>query len=155
MFFVKGSLTFSVCFISLAHKLNKYINLVPHADDVVYINSLIIYLHCFLIFRYFEEGTVEELKVRIGVESIVLDGWGSRAVYGALAAALSAGLVALAPHSPPLRAALGLNEPPPTPGHAQAKLNKLQRNLQNAAACKARTVARNKSRDKRSAALAL
>ncbi|CAH2106963.1 unnamed protein product [Euphydryas editha] len=106
------------------------------------------------ILKYFEEGVVCGERVRVCGSALELDSWGARGAYGALAAALGAGLAALAPHSEPLRDALGL-APPASAPPARGKLNKLQRHLQNSAACKARTVARNKSRDKRSAALAL
>ncbi|CAF4904645.1 unnamed protein product [Pieris macdunnoughi] len=110
------------------------------------------------ILKYFEEGDVPELRVRIGVESVSCDTWSSRATYSALAAALGAGLQSLSPHCGRLRAALGLDPQAPmvpAPAHNNSRKNKLQRHLQNTAACKARTVARNKNRDKRSAALAI
>ncbi|XP_072940961.1 interferon-related developmental regulator 1 [Epargyreus clarus] len=106
------------------------------------------------ILKYFEEGEVPALRVRVGAEAVECGSWVSRAAYGALAAALGAGLQPLAAHCPALRAALALPDAPPLAAPA-TKLNKLQRHLQNTAACKARTVARNKNRDKRSAALAL
>ncbi|CAK1604580.1 unnamed protein product [Parnassius mnemosyne] len=106
------------------------------------------------ILKYFEEDEVPELRVRVGGECVSCETWGARAAYGALAGALGAGLRALAPHCAPLRHALAL--PAAAPLHAPPRrLDKLQRHLQNNAACKARTLARNKSRDKRSAALAL
>ncbi|CAG9560758.1 unnamed protein product [Danaus chrysippus] len=106
------------------------------------------------ILKYFEDGEIDEERVRVGTETLCVDSWAARAAYSALAASLGAGLALLAPHVAALRTALGL---PPAAPHAapRAKLNKLQRHLQNTAACKARTLARNKSRDKRSAALAL
>ncbi|XP_049866421.1 interferon-related developmental regulator 2-like [Pectinophora gossypiella] len=106
------------------------------------------------ILKYFEEDEVPSLTIRVGSESVSCPSWGSRLAYGALAAALGAGLQTLAPHSAALRAALGLADVLPLDVPA-VKLNKLQRHLQNNAACKARTVARNKNRDKRSAALAI
>ncbi|CAK1552796.1 unnamed protein product [Leptosia nina] len=110
------------------------------------------------ILKYFEEGDVPELRVRIGTECVSCDTWSTRATYTALAASLGAGLQSLALHSSRLRAALQLSadvplEIPQRPG--ADKRTKLQRHLQNTAACKARTVARNKNRDKRSAALAI
>ncbi|CAG4976822.1 unnamed protein product [Colias eurytheme] len=105
------------------------------------------------ILKYFEEGSVPELRVRIGSECVTCGSWAARGAYGALAGALGAGLQPLAPHCAALRAALRL--PDPLPGLPPARANKLQRHLQNNAACKARTVARNKNRDKRSAALAI
>ncbi|XP_068630266.1 interferon-related developmental regulator 1 [Battus philenor] len=106
------------------------------------------------ILKYFEEDMVPELSVRVGGEAVRCETWAARAAYGALAAALGGGLSTLAPHCAPLRHALALPEQAPL--HApQRRLDKLQRHLQNNAACKARTLARNKSRDKRSAALAL
>ncbi|XP_028177309.1 interferon-related developmental regulator 2 [Ostrinia furnacalis] len=104
------------------------------------------------ILKYMEEDEVPELAVRVGTECIWCTSWGARACYGALAGALGGGLAALAPHSPPLRHALGLADAPVTAAPTQ-KLNKLQRHLQNSAASKARTLARNKTRDKRTAAL--
>uniref|UniRef100_S4PFB9 Interferon-related developmental regulator 1 n=3 Tax=Pararge aegeria TaxID=116150 RepID=S4PFB9_9NEOP len=108
------------------------------------------------ILKYFEEGSVESERMRVGGDTVTLCSWSTRIAYGALAAALGAGLNALAPHCAPLRLALRLSPHPALDViMPQAKLNKLQRHLQNTAACKARTVARNKSRDKRSAALSL
>ncbi|XP_059052359.1 interferon-related developmental regulator 2 [Achroia grisella] len=107
------------------------------------------------VLKYFEERWSPTVEVCVGGgESVHASGWGPRAAYAALAAALGAGLRALAPHSHALRAALALppalTAPPP-----HAKLTRLQRHLQNNANCKARTVARAKNRDKRSAALAI
>ncbi|XP_045764720.1 interferon-related developmental regulator 1 [Maniola jurtina] len=108
------------------------------------------------ILKYFEEGTVDSERIRVGTETVTLSTWAARTAYGAFAAALGAGLLALAPHCAPLRLALQLSPYPALDLIVpEAKLNRLQRHLQNTAACKARTVARNKSRDKRSAALAL
>ncbi|KPJ01641.1 PREDICTED: interferon-related developmental regulator 1 [Papilio xuthus] len=106
------------------------------------------------ILKYFEEDEVPELSVRVGSEAVVCDTWGARAAYAALAGALGGGLRALAPHCAPLRHALALPASPPL-APPPTRQDKLQRHLQNNAACKARTLARNKSRDKRSAALAL
>ncbi|KAL0891829.1 hypothetical protein ABMA27_015093 [Loxostege sticticalis] len=106
------------------------------------------------ILKYMEEDEVPELAVRVGPECIWCTTWASRAAYAALAGALGGGLSTLAPHVPALRHALGLSQALPT-AVPQQKLNKLQRHLQNSAASKARTLARNKSRDKRTAALAV
>ncbi|KAI8429278.1 hypothetical protein MSG28_007779 [Choristoneura fumiferana] len=106
------------------------------------------------ILKYFEDDEVPSLRVRVGTESVECGTWWSRAAYGALAATLGAGLQALAPHCAALRAALGLADVP-APQLPGKKLNKLHRHLANNAADKARTVARGKNRDKRSAALAL
>ncbi|CAH2992399.1 unnamed protein product [Chilo suppressalis] len=104
------------------------------------------------ILKYFEENEVPSLSVRVGAEHVVCDTWGTRAAYSALTAALAGALPALAPHAPSLRRALRLTAAPLVPVRS---LNKMQRHLKNSAASKARTVARNKSRDKRSAALAI
>ncbi|XP_063378932.1 interferon-related developmental regulator 2 [Cydia fagiglandana] len=106
------------------------------------------------ILKYFEEDTVPSLSVRVGKEKVSCGTWWARLAYGALAGTLGAGLQALAPHSPQLRHALGLPDTVATPLPKQ-KLNKLHRHLANNAADKARTVARGKNRDKRSAALAM
>ncbi|XP_053603147.1 interferon-related developmental regulator 1 [Plodia interpunctella] len=109
------------------------------------------------ILKYFEEDEVPSVRIRVGAESIALETWRAHAAYAALAATLGGGgLTAAAQHSAALRAALGLA--PDLPAQLRlppVKLNKLQRHLQNNAACKARTVARAKNRDKRSAALAV
>ncbi|XP_060801177.1 interferon-related developmental regulator 2 [Amyelois transitella] len=108
------------------------------------------------ILKYFEEDEVPSVRIRVGAESVICDTWRAHAAYGALAAALGGGgLAAAAGHCGALRAALGLREPPARLQLPAARLNKLQRHLQNNAACKARTVARAKNRDKRSAALAV
>ncbi|KAJ0179676.1 hypothetical protein K1T71_004267 [Dendrolimus kikuchii] len=106
------------------------------------------------ILKFFEEEEVPSLRVRVGAEAVWCESWARAGAYGALAAALGAGLQALAPHSAPLRAALGLGAAAPPPPAPRRRADKLQRHLQNSAACKARTVARAKNRDKRSAALA-
>ncbi|XP_013136948.1 PREDICTED: interferon-related developmental regulator 1 [Papilio polytes] len=106
------------------------------------------------ILKYFEEGAVPALRVAVGGEAVEMRSWAGRGAYAALAGALGGGLAALAPHCAPLRHALELPAAPP-PRAPPSRLDKLQRHLQNNAACKARTLARNKSRDKRSAALAL
>ncbi|XP_063532617.1 interferon-related developmental regulator 2 [Cydia strobilella] len=106
------------------------------------------------ILKYFEEDTVPALSVRVGTEKVECGTWWARAAYGALAATLGAGLQALAPHSSALRHALGLPDTCATP-LPKKKLNKLHRHLANNAADKARTVARGKNRDKRSAALVM
>lgn len=108
------------------------------------------------VLKYFEERWTPEMEVHVGGgESVRAEGWAARAAYGALAAALGAGLRALAPHAPALRAALGLPPAPAARAARLARLPRLQRHLQNNAADKARTVARAKNRDKRSAALAI
>ncbi|XP_047020068.1 interferon-related developmental regulator 2 isoform X1 [Helicoverpa zea] len=106
------------------------------------------------ILKYFEEGEVTAMSVRVGSETARWESWGGGAAYAALAAALGGALQALAPRCSRLRAALAL-APAPLAAAPARKPNKLQRHLQNTAACKARTVARNKNRDKRSAALAI
>ncbi|CAB3242866.1 unnamed protein product [Arctia plantaginis] len=108
------------------------------------------------VLKYFEEGTVPAASVRVGSETAAWESWCGAAAYGALAAALGGALQPLALRSARLRAALALADAPPADLLQRThKLNKLQRHLQNNAACKARTLARNKNRDKRSAALAM
>ncbi|KAF9800528.1 hypothetical protein SFRURICE_005204 [Spodoptera frugiperda] len=107
------------------------------------------------ILKYFEEGEVPSMSVRVGVETASWSSWSGAASYGALAAALGGALQALAPRSLVLRAALGLSDVLPQPMQLAHKQSKLERHLQNNAACKARTLARKKNRDKRSAALAM
>ncbi|CAH0700213.1 unnamed protein product [Spodoptera exigua] len=107
------------------------------------------------ILKYFEEGEVPSMSVRVGVETASWSSWSGAASYGALAAALGGALQALAPRHLRLRAALGLDDVPPQPLPPTHKQTKLERHLQNNAACKARTLARKKNRDKRSAALAM
>ncbi|XP_075970953.1 interferon-related developmental regulator 1 isoform X2 [Anticarsia gemmatalis] len=107
------------------------------------------------ILKYFEEGEVPCMSVRVGIETASWSSWSGCASYALLAAALGGALQTLATRSPRLRAALQLPDLPPLGNKPALKLNKLQRHLQNNAACKARTVARNKNRDKRSAALAI
>ncbi|CAH0626851.1 unnamed protein product [Chrysodeixis includens] len=107
------------------------------------------------ILKFFEEGSAPCVSVRVGAETAAWESWCGGAAYGALAAALGGALQVLAPRDLRLRAALALADPLPAHHGPQAKLNKLQRHLQNNAACKARTLARNKNRDKRSAALAM
>lgn len=107
------------------------------------------------ILKYFEEGEVPCMSVRVGIETAEWSSWAGAAAYAALAASLGGAMQALATRVSRLRATLGLPELPPLDNKPLQKLNKLQRHLQNNAACKARTLARNKNRDKRSAALAV
>ncbi|CAH1644579.1 unnamed protein product [Spodoptera littoralis] len=107
------------------------------------------------ILKYFEEGEVPSMSVRLGVETASWSSWAGVASYGALAAALGGALQTLAPRSLALRAALGLSDVLPQPMQLTLNQTKLERHLQNNAARKARTLARKKNRDKRSAALAM
>ncbi|XP_048485019.1 interferon-related developmental regulator 1 isoform X1 [Plutella xylostella] len=106
------------------------------------------------ILKYFEDDEIPSLTIRVGTEQITLESWAGQALYSHLARTLGAALVTMAPHSGVLRSALGLSETPAIISAAD-KVNKRTRHLQNNAACKARTLARNKNRDKRSATLAL
>ncbi|XP_046145172.1 interferon-related developmental regulator 1 [Osmia bicornis bicornis] len=105
------------------------------------------------ILRYIEEDTVPEMHVKFGQEVLYLEGWCTRIQYNACCRLLGPGINIHLAVNQLLREIFHLgNKVVPLP--LNQKTSKLERTLMNAAAFKARTIQRNKNRDKRSAALA-
>ncbi|KYN37802.1 Interferon-related developmental regulator 1 [Trachymyrmex septentrionalis] len=105
------------------------------------------------ILRYIEEDIVPEMHVRFGQEILYLGGWCARTQYNACCRLLGTGINFHLAENQLLREIFHLGNkvlPPPV----TIKTSKLERTLMNAAAFKARTIQRNKNRDKRSAAMA-
>ncbi|KAG7214069.1 hypothetical protein KM043_001434 [Ampulex compressa] len=105
------------------------------------------------ILRYVEEDIVPEMQVRFGKETLYLEGWCARTQYNACCRLLGPGINIHLAENLLLREIFHLgNKVLPLP--MAQKTSKLERTLMNAAAFKARTILRNKNRDKRSAAMA-
>ncbi|XP_020291860.1 interferon-related developmental regulator 2 [Pseudomyrmex gracilis] len=105
------------------------------------------------ILRYIEEDVVPEMSVRFGKEVLYLEGWCARTQYNVCCRLLGPGINIHLAENQLLREIFHLgNKVIPIPN--SQKTSKLERTLMNAAAFKARTIQRNKNRDKRSAAMA-
>lgn len=105
------------------------------------------------ILRYVEEDVVPEMHVRFGKEVLYLEGWCARTQYNACCRLLGPGINIHLAENQLLREIFHLGNKV-VPVLTTQKTSKLERVLMNAAAFKARTILRNKNRDKRSAALA-
>lgn len=104
------------------------------------------------ILRYIEEDIVPEMHVKFGQEILYLEGWCARTQYNACCRLLGPGINIHLAENQLLREIFHLgNKVLPIPSNQ--KTSKLERTLMNAAAFKARTIQRNKNRDKRSASL--
>lgn len=105
------------------------------------------------ILRYIEEDVVPEMHIKFGQETLYLEGWCARTQYNACCRLLGPGINIHLAENQLLREIFHLgNKVLPIP--STQKTTKLERTLMNAAAFKARTIQRNKNRDKRSAAIA-
>lgn len=105
------------------------------------------------ILHYIEEDVVPEMHVRFGKEVLYLEGWCARTQYNACCRLLGPGINIHLAENQLLREIFHLGNKV-APVQTAQKTSKLERMLMNAAAFKARTILRNKNRDKRSAALA-
>lgn len=105
------------------------------------------------ILRYIEEDIVPEMHVKFGKEVLYLEGWCARTQYNACCRLLGPGINIHLAENQLLREIFHLGHKV-LPVNPTQKTTKLERTLMNAAAFKARTILRNKNRDKRSAALA-
>ncbi|XP_011307491.1 interferon-related developmental regulator 2 [Fopius arisanus] len=104
------------------------------------------------ILRYIEEDITPEMQIRFAQETLYLEGWCSRIQYNACCRLLGPGINIHLAENLLLREIFHLgNRAVPMSSH---KSTKRERTLMNAAAFKARTIQRNKNRDKRSAAMA-
>ncbi|KAK0081161.1 hypothetical protein PV325_012687 [Microctonus aethiopoides] len=104
------------------------------------------------ILRYIEEDIVPEMQIRFGKETLYLEGWCPRIQYNACCRLLGPGINIHLAENQLLREIFHLGRAIPLT--TSQKTTKLERTLMNAAAFKARTIQRNKNRDKRSAAIA-
>lgn len=107
------------------------------------------------ILRYIEEDIVPETNIRFGKETLFLEGWCARTQYNACCRLLGPGMNIHLAENQLLREIFHLGNRVIGPVGVSQKTTKLERTLMNAAAFKARTIQRNKVRDKRSAALAI
>ncbi|XP_053987762.1 interferon-related developmental regulator 2 [Hylaeus anthracinus] len=105
------------------------------------------------ILHYIEEDIVPEMHVKFGQEVLYLEGWCARTQYNACCRLLGPGINIHLAENQLLREIFHLGNKV-LPIQPNQKTTKLERTLMNAAAFKARTIQRNKNRDKRSAALA-
>lgn len=105
------------------------------------------------ILRYIEEDILPEMHVKFGQEILYLEGWCARTQYNACCRLLGPGINIHLAENQLLREIFHLGNKV-MPIQLNQKTSKLERTLMNAAAFKARTIQRNKNRDKRSAALA-
>ncbi|XP_034951230.1 interferon-related developmental regulator 1 [Chelonus insularis] len=103
------------------------------------------------ILRYIEEDIVPEMQIRFGKETLYLEGWCPRIQYNACCRILGSGINIHLAENLLLRDIFHLGNTVPVT--AFQKTSKLERTLMNAAAFKARTILRNKTRDKRSVAM--
>lgn len=104
-----------------------------------------------------QEDISPEITIRFGRESLDLNTWAIHHQYTALCAILGPGMTSHLAENDFLRDVLELGTKIVQPGGGGAvmsKQTKLERHLLNAAAFKARTVSRNRNRDKRSAVFA-
>lgn len=102
-------------------------------------------LHCV------EGGDCEEETVRFGLEALYVDSWARRRVYAAFKDTLGSGLHHHLQNNELLRDVFGLGPPLVLDAAAlrACKVSRFEKHLYNAAACKARTKARSRVRDKR------
>ncbi|KAJ8668077.1 hypothetical protein QAD02_009740 [Eretmocerus hayati] len=105
------------------------------------------------ILRYIEEDIIPETQVKFGRETLYLEGWCARTQYNACCRLLGPGINVHLGENQLLREIFHLGNRVFEP--VSHKGSKLERTLMNAAAFKARTIQRNRVRDKRSAAMAI
>ncbi|XP_043283529.1 interferon-related developmental regulator 2 [Venturia canescens] len=101
------------------------------------------------ILRYIEEDIIPETNIRFGQEVLYLEGWCARTQYNACCRLLGPGINIHLAENLLLREIFQLGSKAIAVPSSQ-KTSKLERTLMNAAAFKARTIQRNKHRDKRS-----
>lgn len=102
------------------------------------------------ILHYIENDELSELQIRFGKEVLVLDSWTRRKQYDALCHILGPGINMHLAENELLRDIFQLGSRILITDAPTVKQTKLERHLLNAAAFKARTISRNKNRDKRS-----
>ncbi|PVD24470.1 hypothetical protein C0Q70_14953 [Pomacea canaliculata] len=97
-----------------------------------------------------EAGEVPEATIRMGIESLVVEGWQLKKHYDAFCQVLGSGINIHLQENVMLRDFFNLGPPLPVGAKPTQKLSKVERNFHNNVANKARTKARARSRDKRS-----
>ncbi|XP_025107675.1 LOW QUALITY PROTEIN: interferon-related developmental regulator 1-like [Pomacea canaliculata] len=102
------------------------------------------------ILRTVEAGEVPEATIRMGIESLVVEGWQLKKHYDAFCQVLGSGINIHLQENVMLRDFFNLGPPLPVGAKPTQKLSKVERNFHNNVANKARTKARARSRDKRS-----
>ncbi|XP_021919874.1 interferon-related developmental regulator 2 [Zootermopsis nevadensis] len=106
------------------------------------------------ILHYVEDGDPPDIQVRFGQEILALDSWCRKKQYDAFCQVLGSGMNLHLTENDLVRDIFELGERLSPPYYAANKQTKLERHLMNAAAYKARTISRNKHRDKRSSVVA-
>ncbi|XP_036288131.1 interferon-related developmental regulator 2 [Pipistrellus kuhlii] len=103
------------------------------------------------VLRFVEGGDCEEETVRFGLEALYVDSWARRRVYAAFKDVLGSGLHHHLQNNELLRDVFGLGPALVLDAAAlkACKVSRFEKHLYNAAACKARTKARSRVRDKR------
>lgn len=102
------------------------------------------------ILRTVQEGYCPEQTVKMGMESLQLEGWSQKKQYDAFCQVLGSGINLHLQDNTTLRDFWGLGAPLPAGTKPTKKLSKVERNFHKNIANKARTLARARSRDKRS-----
>lgn len=105
------------------------------------------------VLRAIEEGDIPELAIRFGKESIEIDSWARRKQYDSLCQTLGSGVNQHLQDNVTVREIFDLGPPIPVGNVPSQKVSKWERSHYNAALFKARTKARSKHRDKRSAVM--
>lgn len=103
------------------------------------------------VLHFVEGGECEEETVRFGLEALYVDSWARRRVYAAFKAVLGSRLHHHLQNNELLRDVFGLGPALVLDAAAlkACKVSRFEKHLYNAAACKARTKARSRVRDKR------
>lgn len=105
------------------------------------------------ILRYVENDEPPNIQIRFGQETLALDSWCKKKQYDAFCQVLGSGTNLHLSENELLRDVLELGEKITPLNCAALKQSKIERQLMNAAAFKARCITRGKNRDKRMALL--
>lgn len=102
------------------------------------------------ILLYIEEDEQSEDRIKFGTEQLILSSWSQRKQYDALCSVLGPGFNIHLAENELLRDIFELGDRIYSNEVVQTKQTKMERNMMNAAAFKARSISRGKNRDKRS-----
>lgn len=105
------------------------------------------------ILHYVEDDSPPDIQVRFGQENLALDSWCRKKQYDAFCQVLGSGMNLHLTENDLVRDIFELGERLSPPYYAANKQTKHERHMMNSAAFKARTISRNKHRDKRSAVM--
>lgn len=97
-----------------------------------------------------QDSEVPEMTVKMGIESLPMVGWCQKKQYDAFCQVLGSGINTHLQDNVVLRDFWDLGSPLPVGAKPVKKMSKVERNFHNNVANKARTLARARSRDKRS-----